>query len=461
MRTITVLLMLCLLNCAYAQQFQLEALEGAVTGPFELKEGVVVAIGDSRATIKEVKRYEDQVLDTLSKIRIPEVDCRSANIRDVIDFLHKSAVKHGQGMRVPSFILKLNSHDDESLDPFAEPDSVAQTRNETMVTFSALDITLKEALDILVDISGLKYQISGSVVMIVPMDTPDGEIMLRSYTLAPLAYEGLINTAPHPGGDLDLKRFFTEMGVSWPRGSHLNYIAGISELVVANTSRNIERLEQVLGMLCLVPFQVEIEVQFVSFDLVDIAKQCGSGINMSSLMRLWESGHGELVAAPRVVTQNGQQATIKDVIEYIYPTSFKVHHDGGTNTNDTVIASIVEPDDFETREVGTILEAMPDTSSADNLMNITLCTEIVREPEWQEYGAKYVDSNGKEQQAHMPQPFFSSYSTTTVIRVKDGESVMIGGGTPSKDGSRMIYMFLTARKIGVSGERVGSGRNSE
>ncbi len=472
MRAVILLTVLCLANWGYAQEFQLQAEDGSLSGPFEFKEGAVVAVGDSRAIVVNVKLHEDHILDAMAKIRIPEVDFRQANIRDVIDFLHRAAVEHGAATRVPSFILKLDGCTHAApagpagvppVDPFAQSCDIPEEGVETLITFSALDISLKEALDIVVDVAGLKWRIRNRVVMILPHDAPDGEIIWQMYDVIPATCERLAelchaisSTVDSSAENADLKVFFTELGVPWPGGSSITYVRGIGKLVVANTRRNLETLEGVLGMLRVVPFQIEAQVQIVSFKLNDVEGLALTDVTTASLLALWERGGGELIAAPKVVTQAGNEATSKGVTEYIYPTEFSVTYDGGTNTNSAVIASVVTPGSFKTREVGAILKLLPELSTSGDMINVAVCCELLEEPVWHDYGGPYVDSDAERQEAHMPQPFFHAYNTRTDVIVKNGQRVLIGGGIPSRDGTHLIYMFLTVKKIGASGEIIRS-----
>ncbi|MEI6150300.1 MAG: hypothetical protein WCS01_14465, partial [bacterium] len=71
--------------------------------------------------------------------------------------------------------------------------------------------------------------------------------------------------------------------------------------------------------------QIEIEVQFVAFDPTNVEKLVASGrLNLDTLTNLWINGGGHLLAAPRVRTPAGQEAVVKNVVEYVYPTTFSV-----------------------------------------------------------------------------------------------------------------------------------------
>jgi len=53
------------------------------------------------------------------------------------------------------------------------------------VTFSARNISLKEALDIVTELTGTKYRIRGSTVRVVPEHDPDDRIVVRMYNVLP------------------------------------------------------------------------------------------------------------------------------------------------------------------------------------------------------------------------------------------------------------------------------------
>jgi type II secretory pathway component GspD/PulD (secretin) len=468
MKTI-LLLVTCTALLADAQQFQLQGNDGTTTGPFEFEDGAMVSIGNSEARIVKGMTKRERILAAMEAIRIPEIDFRQANIRDVVDFLSQASIECGAPSRGVSMILKLGSSRAVTvvapLDPFTAPVGGVATNAVPgpphLITFSALDITLKEALDIVVDVAGLKYRIRDSVVMIMERGWCDEEIEYRMYDVLPLGGARIQELSRSCSGgkeeshdaEVDLKAFFGEMGVSWPTGSSIKHVRGIGKLVVANTVENLETFERVLGALNVQPCQIEIEAQFVAFDPKDIGRLALTGITTDSLLDLWKDGRAELLSAPKILTQSGQQATIKGVTEYIYPTEFTVAHDGGTNAS-AVVGAVVVPGSFETREVGAILEVMPEISCGGGMINLTLSPELVLEPTWQEYGAPYTDSNGNQQEAHMPQPFFKTFQLRTNMLLASGHRVLISGGTPTRDGKQIIYTFIIARKIDIRGAEI-------
>ncbi|MBT3194634.1 MAG: hypothetical protein HN341_18975 [Verrucomicrobia bacterium] len=488
------------------------------------------------------------IIQKMTQIRIPEVDFRQANIRDVVDFLHGQSVEFDPSenpdeRKGVNIILKLDQQSGAGggapaapLDPFAAPDDAfgggdaAAAGDDTLVTFSALDITLKEALDIVVDVAGLKYRIRGSVVIILPKNAAEGEIEHRMYDVLSTAITrledlaGAVSSERRDSGDfigldaggggvgggdeVDLKAFFTEMGVEWPDRSSIKFVRGLGKLVVANTLENLTVFEKVLSILNVVPYQIEIEARFVEVAQTDVdslglewllndnwellensstanqpagARQqivmnangqnggfttgnrflstAGVGANtiaddiltlsgvltnpeMSVVLHaLQQRGHTDLLSAPKITTQSGQQATIKVVTEYIYPTEFETSGIGGNSNNNQnngnnnnaqgPVGAVVTPGSFETREVGVILEVMPEVSPEGQMINLTLSPEVVSEPTWKNFGSSYTsyDPNGNAvtQELNMEQPFFHTRHLRTNLLIYNGATVVMGG----------------------------------
>ncbi len=468
------LAMLTVAGCALtaaAQDFQLRSPTGELTGPFRFREGETVQMGTNTASLVTVRSQANRILDAMQAIRIPEVDFRQANIRDVVAFLTPLSVSADRPEI--KFVLKLEEPPASGSDDSAfgttnrAPDS---TTDASPITFSALDITLKDTLDYAVDIAGCKYRIRDGAVVIMPRNAPEGPIVVRLYDVLPSAtcrlrelgsairqdQQGNFVATKGTGGsgpdELDLVSFFEEMGAPWPTGSYIKYVSGLGKLIVANTEENLAIFEDVLSMLNVQPYQIEIELAILACDRQQISELGPDGVTAPALTALWTSGKAELLAAPRVLTQSGQAATIKGCSEFIYPTEFEVCSTVTTNTNDTATAFMITPSDSATREVGPVLEVTPEISPDGNLISITLSPEFVEPPVWEQFSGAFVDADGKAHPINMPQPYFHRYAEITNVLVANGKRLLIGGGIPSRDGQRLIYMLLTARKVGTDGE---------
>ncbi|MBR1608309.1 MAG: hypothetical protein IJ678_01690 [Kiritimatiellae bacterium] len=153
------------------------------------------------------------------------------------------------------------------------------------------------------------------------------------------------------------------------------------------------------------------------------------------LHALANKSSADLLSAPKVVAQNGTQATIKSVVEYIYPTNFEVEYpeDNGDSTAVIGVAQIVstfpavEPQDFQTREVGVILQVTPRVSADGTRITLDLTPSVVSEPTWKDYGYTYPTSDGSGFHLTMEQPFFPVRSLATSVDIYNGCTVVMGG----------------------------------
>ena len=117
----------------------------------------------------------------------------------------------------------------------------------------------------------------------------------------------------------------------------------------------------------------------------------------------------DLLSAPKVVTKSNNPAVIKVVTEYKYPTDYDVQlqssssSSGGYNSggSQSAILAIVEPQNFDMREVGVILDVTPTYSDANGgVIDLELHPRVVDEPTWKNYGMK-IPFTGNA--ANMPQ----------------------------------------------------------
>ena len=103
----------------------------------------------------------------------------------------------------------------------------------------------------------------------------------------------------------------------------------------------------------------------------------------------------DLLSAPKVLTRPGEEAVIKVVTEYIYPTDYDVQlqssssgSSGSSGSSQSAILAVVEPQSFTMREVGVILDVTPTLTDDGNLIDLKLNTQVVDEPTWKNYGMR-------------------------------------------------------------------------
>lgn len=205
-----------------------------------------------------------------------------------------------------------------------------------------------------------------------------------------------------------------------------------------------------------VPPMIEVQVDFIEYKMDVVEKLAQSDkLTAPALLALWREGGARLLCTPRVVTKNSQDAVVKGVTEHIYPTAFTVVAPERTNSfGSTVATGVVAPSGFEMREVGVILQCVPEIGSDGNRIDIVLNPQMVYPPAWKNYGSTHEDSDGRKEDLPMEQPFFPVHALSTSVSVANGATVLIGGGMNNPDGDKTVFAFLTARLLDTEGNRI-------
>jgi general secretion pathway protein D len=242
---------------------------------------------------------------------IPRIEFREANIQDVVAFLRDASeaadVTDGTGVNI---ILNLDvpggsspasrpaaaeepaeAGDEwdwglpEAADPVPSFDEPATGGAISRITLNLRRVSLMDAIRYITEVARLSYRIEDNVVVITPAGLAVGPIITRLYPVQPSILDVIaerdeeeadaggggefgefrgFGEARRPSGRRgDIKEFFVGAGVPFPVGTSITYNPTISQLIVANTSANLERFERVLSQINVVPSQVEIEARFV------------------------------------------------------------------------------------------------------------------------------------------------------------------------------------------------------
>jgi len=545
------------------------------------------SIGIAKTDFQIVDTPEEKTRKKMESIIFPSVDFKDADITDVVLYLKDKSKEYDvDDKKGVTFVLKLGGggggYEADSEDEFGFDDldegGIDAPLGEGSITFSGYDHSLLEILNIVTSLADLKYRIEGRVVLIVPLNFPEGNLIRQSYPVLPTLRERMISISDEISsrdsgdefiglgggggfdeGTTDWKEFFRSLGVDWPVGSEIQYLPSIGKIIVKNTASNLAVFERVLSIINVLPKQIEIEARFVEVNQTDLMSlgfeyfitddwevaQKSSDKNkplsqrervvveesqltigerfltdeldeagvvggveatdnllaISSFLTnpdlrmvihaLEQKGNADLLSAPKVMTKSGQEAEIKVVTEYIYPSDYTVEPGQPAILTDQGISAgvppLVTPAEFETREVGVILQVLPEVTADGEMINLTMSPEVVTEPEWFDYGQTFTDASGTIQTILIQQPFFNSRSIRTSILVYNGATVVMGGMITEErvqvedkipflgdipilgrffrsnyDNSIKLNLliFVTARLVDPSGQSVGRLRDS-
>ena len=394
---------------------------------------------NAEVVCKAAPQDEEQSASVAQKMRdivIPEMTFRPpATIIDAVRLFKEASVEYDktgvpEAQRGLSFVLKLPANEGAPVIP----------------AVSARSIDLYDALKLVCDVTGMKFRIKDGVIWIVPVvDSEDG-LITRVYPVLSTLRERMSNADSSRMGDdnrQDWKVFFASMGVNWPEGSSVSYVASISVLRVTNTPENLDVLEQVLDDLTVHPCMVEVEMQILAFRTEDIEQLRLSGdVSVDSLTVLRQKGKAKPVASATVLTRSGQEAVMRSVQEVLYPTELDMR--SGSTSGDGVGA--LRPCLFEMREVGMCLQVVPEIAAADqSQINLLLNPRWVTLDRWEKVPADLA-AGWPQTTRSFRQPVFGVTSFQTQVTVKDGGTVLLGSCS-TLDGKWVHVGFLTVTVI--------------
>ncbi len=142
----------------------------------------------------------------------------------------------------------------------------------------------------------------------------------------------------------------------------------------------------------------------------------------------------DTLSAPKVTTVSGQQAQIRSVQEFIYPTSWAqptaTSSGGGVTGGGAVAVTPSIPSSFQTREVGILLNVTPEVGADGYTINLTLAPEVSQFLGFINYGSPIGLSSGNNVVTTMndiKEPLFASENLTTSVVIWDGQTVVLGG----------------------------------
>lgn len=428
--------------------------KGERSGPYVVREGTMITAGGQQMEIERVVSDRDRVEDLFSRTLVPEVDFKKTPAGEVVKQLGDLWTKHRpSGARADVKFVYLPEGMASTEPEVLVEDNTREKQKEPILTLKAKNVTLLQVMKLARSVAGIDYRLDLNTVLFAPLGLPLAPIEQRTYD---------VSTFGGPRNEESLKAVFQYLGVAWPKGSSYQYLPSLGRLIVANTADNHDLLAPIRDMASA--RLVEIEISFIAYPKMEIENLAKKGrVGCNELIMLWREGKGNLLASPRVIIKAGQEATVKTVKEYIYPTAFTYTMPSENMTNSTTRSTaenasgregVAVPENFETRDVGVILQVTPQLAEEGNLIDVTLQPQHVFEPEWVDY-AKGTTPTGKERSAvHFEQPFFFLNTISTSISLHDGERALLGGGMETPDKTKFVYAFVTATLLDASGNLI-------
>ena len=554
----------------------------------------VISRGESKKVDDAGQKDVETVMAKLQYIRLPEFSIRPpSTLADAVQFFAEVSKAYDKPELPPeekgiSFVLNMGNNNNapaansEEADPFASEASASNSAGLPPIQgISMTYVTLKEALDMVCEVTGSTYVVKGRAIVVVPASYVDsGKTETRSYNVMSSIVEKVNQLSSEMGGSASSdssdgwgmdtassggssatsdtwKKLFTDLGVPFEGKASIVYLPSVGKLRVTNTPANLAIFESILEELNVTPCQIEVEARFVEVSQTDlnslgfewklnsdIVGTVGSGIDWASSSILGNSNGGtaaggiaaggnhifrpgaksgtgkanvgmhggslnngmrflgdgsvyanrinlgnssvapddtfasfsavfgkvdmtmilhmlaqrsdtDMLSSPKVVVRPDQEAMMKVVTEWIYPTEFDITEleeadNNYDNNNSSILGSginvqappvkfAVEPQSFEKQDVGVSLQVIPQLSQEGQMINLSINPRVVEYLGDFDYGMQvpyiqYGMTGGvvtsaevAYYQVSMPQPKFHLREVSTVLSVYNGSTVVMGG----------------------------------
>lgn len=262
----------------------------------------VVSRGEEKKVDESGQKEAEVIMGKLQNIRIPEFSIRPpSTLADAVQLFAELSKAYDKPDLLPedkgvSFVLNMGSTPAQAAAPaeedaFASDDSASSAGLPPIQSISMTFVTIKEALDMVCEVTGAKYVIKGKTVMIVPASYVAGKMETRSYNVTGIFDDKVSQvsselgsgsdggsdwgmdssaSASDSGAAGDTKKLFMDLGVPFEGNASLVYLKSIGKIRVTNTPENLAIFERVLEELNVTPFQIEVEARFVEVSQTDL-----------------------------------------------------------------------------------------------------------------------------------------------------------------------------------------------
>jgi general secretion pathway protein D len=201
-------------------------------------------------------RGTQSINSKLDDIVIPRISFTDATLREVIGSIREQAAR-----------LDAGSDEDPGVNIVLKLDEAAASQE---ITIDLSNLPLREALDYVTRLAGLKIKVEPYAVLIVPVTEETEVLLTKEYRVPPGFITNLPSGsegAPTTDGSVAVskaKEFLESQGVEFPTGASANFLPSSSRLIVRNTQENLDLVDALVESSAeTAPSQVEIESKFV------------------------------------------------------------------------------------------------------------------------------------------------------------------------------------------------------
>lgn len=194
---------------------------------------------------------------------------------------------------------------------------------------------------------------------------------------------------------------------------------------------------------------VRIDVQTVLMDTSDIGEVSkGQVLTPANIEDLRKNGKTSLVTTETITARIGQEAVLKGVTEYTYPTEFteptKEDKKPKFKVNVEIQETTTVPSSFATREVGNILHVTP-VYHDRNRVCLKISRMTVQSPLWLSYPEGELTDKISTNPATCSQPVFRVAGIETVIVVSPNHPIVLSAHPlPNKEHKTVVTVLMVS-----------------
>lgn len=361
-----------------------------------------------------------------------------------------------------------------------EADVAPDTGGEPTITIMFDDLSLGEAIRNICLAADLKYRVEDFAVVIAANNVALDDLETRIY---PIDSEADMGGGSADGGDgedgggatTSVKSYFEKRGIAFPEGSKVVFDSGISRLIATNTPEQLKRIERIIDELNVIDPQVLIECKFVEIQenkakelgfewsmAKPVSNNASSSYNFqqnSAPLRYLTQANGgndtafsvqrtdadnityrgtihaldqldnvDMLATPRITTQNGEEATIRMVTDTYYPESWgdATLVDTGEAAGSSVSFTSSMPQFSDPTELGVKMTVTPTVDPDKYTISLSLQPVVQQFIGWTDYSYNQETSLGPVKNT-LIMPIIEARTVDTEITVYDGETIVMGG----------------------------------
>ena len=177
------------------------------------------------------------------------------------------------------------------------------------------------------------------------------------------------------------------------------------------------------------------------------------GVFQAIMRGLSQKGGTDVMTRPEVITRSGQNAVIKSVREFWYPTEYEPPELPNSSTGATTAVTPATPTAFTSTDLGVTLEVLPQVSQDRTYVDVTINPQLKEFEGFINYGSPITGQSGNtvdfiliNQGGNIVgggtagnvsigeitpndilMPLFRTIRTSTTVTVADGATIVVGG----------------------------------